>query len=149
MNKKQTWPTIAILKEDQEIAKAISKYPGVLQHSEMKDVLMIAASIAVESGAPELETPKGDKTDVVHGSLLSGENYNEYRQYMILIYFWTRGREELSNMSDLSDIVNNFVDYVHRGLQIMKDNYLKNGGPEEFEKMFSKAIAKMDKPLLG
>lgn len=146
---KKMWPSVGISKEDQELVKTISKYPGVLQHAEMKDILMIAATLAVESNAPELEMPKGDKTPVIHGSLLSGENYNEYRQYMILIYFLTKGKRELSNMSDLSDIVNTFVDYAHRGLQIMKDKYLKNDGPEEFEKMFSKAIAKIEKPLLG
>lgn len=150
MSRKMVWPYLRISKEDQETIKAISKYPGVLQSADMKDIMMVAAAIAVSADAPALEMPKGgEKTDVANSGALSSELYAEYRQYMILIYYLTAAKRELSNMNDTEAIVENFVDYSHRGLQMMKDSYLKSGGPEEFEKMFAKSISEMKEPLLG
>ena len=138
----QKWPTISIPREDQDMIKKINSYPGVLHLFKMEDILMIAAALAVELDAPMIDDMQKykNKVDVTHGSLLAGPNNDEYRQYMLLIYYATKANHDLSAMGDLKDVVANYIDYAHRGLQIMGEEYLKNGGPEEFEKKFAKYL---------
>ena len=145
MNKnEQKWPTIAIPKEDQEIVKKIAAYPGVLHLFKSQEILMIAASLAVELDAPKVDDMSSfkNKVDITHGSLLSGADNSEYRQYISLIYFSTKADRNLNVMGDLKDAVANFVDYAHRGLQILDKNYCRSGGPEEFEKLVAKYLKK-------
>lgn len=146
-DKEQKWPTISIPREDQELVKRIVSYPGILRFFQMQDILLIAASIAVELDAPKIDdmTSFKNKVDVVHGSLLSGRNNEEYRQYILMIYYNTSAKQNLEVMGDLKSAVANFVDYAHRGLQIMQEEYLRTGGPEDLEKMFSRYLNKSAK----
>lgn len=143
-SKVQKWPTISIPKEDQDIVKSIASYPGILHLFQMQDILMIAASLAVELDIPKIDdvAQYKNKVDVMHGSLLSGPNNEEYRQYILLIYFSTLADGNINVMGDLKEAVANFVDYAHRGLQFLNEEYLKNGGSEELEKKFATYLAK-------
>ncbi len=150
MSKRQNWPSISICESDQDIVREISQYQGILRGTDTKDILMIAASLAVDMDIPEVPIPAGEhKKDIMHQSLLRSEAYREYRQYMLLIYYLTAGQRDLKTMSDFKAIVDNFVDYAHRGLQLLKTSYLKAGGPEQFEDKFAEAIGKCQQPILN
>ncbi len=123
---KKQWPGIQISDGDRELVQSIIKQDGILRGINQKDLLMIAASLAVKKNVPENSSIAEGKNDVAHPSLMNGDNYAEYRQYISLIYFLTAGNKELSNMSDTSIMVNNFVNYAHRGLIFLKTNYLES-----------------------
>jgi hypothetical protein len=68
---------------------------------------------------------------VTHQSLINGDSYNEYRQYIALIYFETSGKKDLKSMSDPKVMVDNFVDYARRGLYLLKAEYLESNDSDE------------------
>ncbi len=86
MSKKQ-WPGISITEDDSELATRIIRQDGLLRNIDQKDLLLLAAALAVKNNAPEVIASSGKRKDVTHQSLINGDNYNEYRQYISLIYF--------------------------------------------------------------
>ena len=45
---KKKWPGISVTDEDRKIIKRLKDYSGVLRSAHMKDIFLIAASIAVK-----------------------------------------------------------------------------------------------------
>lgn len=132
-NKK--WPGIAIPEEDRDLINRISQQDGILNGIDAKDLLMIAASLAVKSKAPEIAPATSRSVDTISPGNLN--TYNEYRQYIALIYFQTNGHHDLNSMSDPKIMINNFIDYARRGLRMLKTNYLESpDGHEKMEDMF-------------
>ena len=115
MSKKQ-WPGISITEDDSELATRIIRQDGLLRNIDQKDLLLLAAALAVKNNAPEVIASSGKRKDVTHQSLINGDNYNEYRQYISLIYFQTAGKKDLKSMADPKTMVDNFIDYARRGL---------------------------------
>lgn len=130
MTKKQ-WPGISISEEDSELATRIIKQDGLLRSIDQKDLLLLAAALAVKNNAPEVITGSGKRKDVTHQSLINGDNYNEYRQYISLIYFQTVGKKDLKSMADPKAMVDNFIDYARRGLYLLKAEYLESKDADE------------------
>lgn len=144
MTKVNNWPSISIPEADREIIKKIAAYPGgVLQGIEAQDALMLAAALAIKSDIPETTSAEGKKVDVVHQGLLRDEAHHEYRQYMLLIYYLTGGKRDLNRMSDFREITKNFVEYAHRGLQMLKMLYLKPDGSEGLEGSFREYVGEI------
>lgn len=144
MSTKQKWPTIALVEDDKALIEQIRRYPGVLLNADQKDVLMIAATLAVELDAPEITPAQGKLSDVIHTNLLS--SYDEYQQYILLIFFDTLSGGDLGNMSDIKQIVDNFVDYGRRGLQILKTQYLDSpNGDKELQDKFAEYLSQFKK----
>lgn len=130
MTKKQ-WPGISITEDDSELAARIIKQDGLLRNIDQKDLLLLAAALAVKNNAPEVITGLSKRKDVTHQSLINGDNYNEYRQYISLIYFQTVGKKDLKSMADPKAMVDNFVDYARRGLYLLKAEYLESKEADE------------------
>lgn len=130
MTKKQ-WPGISISEEDSELASRIIKQDGLLRNIDQKDLLLLAAALAVKNNAPEVIAGTGKRKDVTHQSLINGDNYNEFRQYISLIYFQTAGKKDLKSMADPKVMVDNFVDYARRGLYLLKAEYLESNDSDE------------------
>lgn len=144
MSTKQKWPTISLVEEDRNLIEKIRKYPGVLCNADQKNILMIAATLAVELDAPDIPSPQGKLGDVIHSTLLS--SYDEYQQYILLIFFATRAHGDLSDMSDIKVIVDNFIDYGHRGLQILKSQYLESPrGNDKIQEKFIEYLSQFKK----
>ena len=128
------WPGINVTDTDREIITRIRDYDGVLQSVDMKDLLMIAAAIAVKQKAPQLISlePARFNREIMHPTLMAKPDNNVYRQYIALIFYMSEGNQKLDNMSDVSLMVKNFVDYARRGLRILEANYLnKRDGSDE------------------
>lgn len=130
MTKKQ-WPGISITEEDSELASRIIKQDGLLRNIDQKDLLLLAAALAVKNNAPQVIAGTGKRKDVTHQSLINGDNYNEFRQYISLIYFQTAGKKDLKSMADPKLMVDNFVDYARRGLYLLKAEYLETNDSDE------------------
>ncbi len=130
MTKKQ-WPGISITEEDSELASRIIKQDGLLRNIDQKDLLLLAAALAVKNNAPQVIAGTGKRKDVTHQSLINGDNYNEFRQYISLIYFQTAGKKDLKSMADPKVMVDNFVDYARRGLYLLKAEYLETNDSDE------------------
>jgi hypothetical protein len=130
MTKKQ-WPGISITEDDSELATRIIKQDGLLRNIDQKDLLLLAAALAVKNNAPEVITGSSKRKDVTHQSLINGDNYNEYRQYISLIYFQTAGKKDLKSMADPKAMVDNFVDYARRGLYLLKAGYLESNDSDD------------------
>ena len=81
--------------------------------------------------APEVITSAGKRKDVTHQSLINGDNYNEYRQYISMIFFQTVGKKDLKSMADPKVMVDNFIDYARRGLYLLKTDYLESNNADE------------------
>lgn len=128
---KKQWPGISITEQDSELAARIIKQDGLLRNIDQKDLLLLAASLAVKNNAPEVISSPGKKKDVTHQSLINGDNYNEYRQYISLIFFQTMGKKDLKSMADPKIMVDNFVDYARRGLYLLKAEYLESNDSDE------------------
>ncbi len=129
------WPGISIPEEDRDLINRISQQDGILSGIDTKEMLMIAASLAVKSNAPEVAPATSRSVDTISPGNLS--TYGEYRQYISLIYFLTAGKRDLNSMSDPKVLVVNFIDYARRGLQILKTNYLESpSGSDELEELF-------------
>ncbi len=130
MSKKQ-WPGISITEDDSELATRIIRQDGLLRNIDQKDLLLLAAALAVKNNAPEVIASSGKRKDVTHQSLINGDNYNEYRQYISLIYFQTAGKKDLKSMADPKTMVDNFIDYARRGLYLLKAEYLESNDSDE------------------
>lgn len=128
-NKK--WPGISITEDDSELASRIIKQDGFLRNIDQKDLLLIAAALAVKNNAPQVIAKSTKRKDVTHQSLINGEAYSEYRQYISMIYFQTAGKKDLKSMSDPKIMVDNFVDYARRGLYLLKAEYLESKDSNE------------------
>ncbi len=130
MTKKQ-WPGISITEDDSELASRIIKQDGLLRNIDQKDLLLLAAALAVKNNAPQVIAGTGKRKDVTHQSLINGDNYNEFRQYISLIYFQTAGKKDLNGMADPKAMVDNFIDYARRGLYLMEAEYLGSKDADE------------------
>lgn len=130
MTRKQ-WPGISITEDDSELATRIIKQDGLLRNIDQKDLLLLAAALAVKNNAPEVIAGIGKKKDVTHQSLINGDSYSEFRQYISLIFFKTAGKNDLKSMADPKAMVDNFVDYARRGLYILKVEYLGTNDSDE------------------
>lgn len=128
---KKKWPGISITEQDSELASRIIKQDGLLRNIDQKDLLLLAASLAVKNNAPEVIAAPGKRKDVTHQSLINGDNYNEYRQYISLIFYQTAGKKDLKSMADPKAMVDNFVDYARRGLNLLKAEYLESNDSDE------------------
>ena len=110
MGKGITWPTIRATQADKGIMDAIKAHDGRLKNIESKDLMLIAASLAVENNLP-YDSGIQDK--------------------MSAIYFMTKAEKNVENMKDVNDMVRNFEDYAHRGILYLKDKYLETKGGED------------------
>lgn len=128
---KKQWPGISISEEDSELASRIIKQDGLLRNMDQKDLLMLAAALAVKNNAPEVIARTGKRKDVTHQSLINGDSYNEFRQYISLIYFQTAGKKDLKSMADPKIMVDNFISYARRGLYLLKAEYLESSDSDE------------------
>lgn len=144
MTKKQ-WPGISITEEDSELASRIIKQDGLLRNIDQKDLLLLAAALAVKNNAPQVIAGTGKRKDVTHQSLINGDNYNEFRQYISLIYFQTAGKKDLKSMADPKVMVDNFVDYARRGLYLLKAEYLESNDSDE--KLLNDFVGLMKQPI--
>ena len=137
MNKAIKWPMLSISPEDNEIVKKIRRSPGALESIQDRDILMVAAALAVNlniAPAPQ-KTTKGH--DVMNGPTLSGAPLEDYRQHMLVMYWITKIKDDdLSEMSNTSAVVENFKDYAHRGLLYLNEVYLKPGGDQKLQEKF-------------
>jgi hypothetical protein len=131
MTKNIQWPGISISEQDSELALRIIKQDGLLRNIDQKNLLLIAAALAVKNKAPEVITSPGKRKDVTHQSLINGESYSEYRQYISLIFFQTVGKRDLKSMADPKIMVDNFVDYARRGLHLLKAEYLESNDSDQ------------------
>ena len=144
MTKKQ-WPGISITEEDSKLASRIIKQDGLLRNIDQKDLLLLAAALAVKNNAPQVIAGTGKRKDVTHQSLINGDNYNEFRQYISLIYFQTAGKKDLKSMADPKVMVDNFVDYARRGLYLLKAEYLESNDSDE--KLLNDFVGLMKQPI--
>lgn len=123
---KKKWPGISVTEDDRQIIKRIQDYDGVLRFADMKDIFLIAASLAVKKDVPSYMSSDTRNSQIVHPDLLNKDEYAEYRQYISLIFFLTEGNRDLTNMSDTGVMVKNFIDYGQRGLRLLEQDYLQS-----------------------
>ena len=137
MTDAKKWPMLSISEEDDNLVKKIKKATGSLQSIQDRDILMIAASIAVALNIPASpqKTTKGH--DIMNGPTLSSVPLEDYRQHMLLIYWATRIKgDDLSEMGNIKEVVENFKDYAHRGLLYLNETYLKPDGDRKLQEKF-------------
>lgn len=125
------WPGISISEEDSELVTSIIRQDGLLRNIDQKDLLLLAASLAVKNNAPEPLPSSGGRKDVTHQSLINSDSYNKYRQYISMIYYQTTGHKDLKSMADPKAMVDNFVNYARRGLYLLKMEYLDSNNGDE------------------
>lgn len=125
------WPGISIPEEDSELVTSLIRQDGLLRSMDQKDLLLLAAALAVKKNAPEPLPSSGGRKDVTHQSLINGDGYNKYRQYISMIYYQTAGRKDLNSMADPKAMVDNFVNYARRGLYLLKMEYLDSNSGDE------------------
>ena len=129
-----TWPTIRSTLTDKGIVDAIKSSDGKLKGIDAKDLLLIAAALAVKNNLPYDKGLEEKMSDTISYANLNGPAYQEYRHYISAIYFATKANKDVDNMKDVADMVRNFEDYAHRGILYLKDKYLdtKDGDEELF-----------------
>lgn len=134
MAKDVTWPTIRSTVTDKGIIDAIKAHDGRLRNIDSKDLLLIAAALAVKNNLPYDKGLEEKMSDTISYANLNGPAYQEYRHYISEIYFSTKANKSVENMKDVTDMVRNFEDYAHRGILYLKDKYLdtKDGDEELF-----------------
>ena len=134
MAKDVTWPTIRSTVTDKGIIDAIKAHDGRLRNIDSKDLLLIAAALAVKNNLPYDKGLEEKMSDTISYANLNGPAYQEYRHYISAIYFSTKANKSFENMKDVTDMVRNFEDYAHRGILYLKDRYLdtKDGDEELF-----------------
>lgn len=131
------WPMLSISLSDNELVKKIKVAPGPLQSRDDRDILMIAASIAVALNIAPAPQQKTTGHDIMNGPTLGSAPLDDYRQHMLLVYWSTKVKgDDLSEMGDTKAIVENFKDYAHRGLLYMSEVYLKPDGDKKLEDKF-------------
>ena len=131
------WPSIRATSTDKGIMEAIRAHDGRLKSINSKDLMLIAAAIAVEQNLPyDSGIQQDSMSDTISYANLNGPNYQEYRHYISAMYYLTKANKNVDNMKDVNDMVKNFEDYAHRGIVYLKDKYLesKDGDDELFVK---------------
>lgn len=129
------WPTIRATVSDKGIMDAIRAHNGRLQGIKAKDLMLIAAALAVDKELPYDSGIKNEQlSDTISYANLNAPGYQEYRHYISAIYFMTKAGKNVDNMKDVNDMAKNFEDYAHRGILYLKDKYLdsKDGDNELF-----------------
>ena len=106
----------------------------IICNIDSKDLLLIAAALAVKNNLPYDKGLEEKMSDTISYANLNGPAYQEYRHYISAIYFSTKANKSVENMKDVTDMVRNFEDYAHRGILYLKDRYLdtKDGDEELF-----------------
>ena len=146
MQNKEKWPTLSVSDFDRDLIGEIRKANGVLKSIDQKNLLLIAAAIALKYDLREDPDKHTGSNDVIHASYLNSNEYNEYRQYILLIYYFTKANKNLSVMNNLNDITKNFIDYAHRGLLYLKMIYLDgDNGDAAIMKEYGKYLS-LNKP---
>ena len=139
---KKKWPGISVTEEDRQIIKRLQDYSGVLRSADMKDIFLIAASLAVKKDVPAYISSDSRTSQIVHSDLLNKDEYAEYRQYISLIFFLTEGKKDLTNMSDTGVMVKSFIDYGERGLRLLERDYLEaNDGSNKLFNEFVQLVS--------
>lgn len=134
------WPGISIYEEDRDLIQSIAQQPGPLVGINAKDALMIAAAIAAKAKAPEVAPSQDRRIDTISPGNLN--SYNEYKQFIALIYYLTNGGENINKMNDPKVLVENFIDYARRGLKMLKVNYLGSlDGSKKMEEQFAELLS--------
>jgi uncharacterized membrane protein YjjP (DUF1212 family) len=91
---------------------------------------------------------KNSGTDIIHTAILNSEPLTQYRQFMILIYYITQSDgTDLTNMSDIKAIVDNFKDYAHRGLLYLSEKCKELNGNSELLAQYGEALASLKSEL--
>lgn len=140
-SKKTQWPTVHVTDEDKGIIQLIKGFDGRLRSIDSKDLLLIAAALAVKLDLPYDDGIKSKKVDVISYANLNRENYRQYRHLIAAIYFMTKANKNISVMSDVKDMVANFEDYAHRGILYLKNRYLETrGGDDELFLNFTQLL---------
>ena len=93
---------------------------GYLRGIDIKSLLLIAASIAVEKELPSNGGINGPKIDTISYANLNAPLYEEYRHYIFAIYYLTKGERNIQNMYDVVDMAKNFEDYAIEDLYIQE-----------------------------
>lgn len=140
------WPGISVTNSDHALIMRLREWDGILKSVPMKDLLLIAASVAVKNNVPAINTGKTEplNNNVVNPGLMSKPEYSDYKQYIAIIFYLTAGKKDLKNMSDVAVMVKNFVDYAQRGLRILEANYIekKDGSENLLDDMVSHIVKK-------
>jgi len=127
MSSQLKWPGLNITQSDRDIAGRIRQDDGALTSIDMKDLLMLSAAIAVKKdlaplGSSLINEPRTQQ--ISHVTLMNKPEYEEFRQYIALIYFLTKGHHKLDDLSDTTSMVKNFLEYAQRGLRYLEVNYI-------------------------
>jgi hypothetical protein len=139
------WPGINISENDREIVNRIRSQPGALMNIDMKDLLMLCASLAFKNNTPPFITDEARNSQIVHSTLMNSDAYSDYRQYISLIYFYTVADKSLDRMNDRTAMVKNFIDYSQRGLRMLESDYLENKeGSNKLIEDFAKQLGKFN-----
>ena len=138
------WPGISIYEEDRNLIQSIAQQPGPLRGVDAKDALIIAAALAAKTNAPEVAPSQDRRIDSISPGNLN--SYNEYKQFIALIYYLTKGEKDINCMNDPKELVDNFVDYARRGLKILKANYLDSiDGGKKMEEQYAQLLSSVAK----
>ena len=142
------WPTLSVSEEDNTRIKELQKLPGIFRNIESKDILMTAATIAAKMNLPASAQSKTSGTDIIHAALLNSESMTQYRQFMIVIYYITQSdSSDLTDMSNIKAIVDNFKDYAHRGLLYLSEKCKQLNGNNELLNQYGEALADLKDEL--
>lgn len=142
------WPTLSISEEDHTRVTELAKLPGVFRNVDPRDILMTAAAIATKMKLPASIQTKNSGKDIIHSAILNSEPLTQYRQFMILIYYITQSDgADLTNMSDIKAIVDNFKDYAHRGLLYLSEKCKQLNGNSELLAQYGETLANLKSEL--
>lgn len=138
MSKQLKWPGVNITQSDRDIVSKIMDSGGYLTSINIKDLLMMSAAISVKKKLPAA-TKSDEKLDknVTHPTLMNQSDYEEFRQYIALMYYLTAGNKQIDNLSDAPAMVKNFVEHAQRGLRYLETNYVnaKNGSDDLMDEL--------------
>jgi hypothetical protein len=139
MTKQLKWPGINITQSDRDLVSRITDADGYLTHINIKDLLMMAAAISVKKKLPKTNINSEEKyaQNIAHPTLMNQADYEEFRQYIALIYFLTAGNRKIENSNDATAMVKNFVDQAQRGLRYLEINYVnsKSGSDDMMDEL--------------
>ena len=141
MTKQLKWPAISITQSDRESVSRIMDADGYLISINIKDLLMMSAAISVKKNLPRINVNFEEKYDkqIMHPTLMNQADYEEFRQYIALIYFLTIGNRKIENLNDATAMVKNFVDQAQRGLRYLESSYVnsKSGSDDMMDELLS------------